>query len=86
MRVERVLTWLCWLALVVFAFLQSLAVATSLLEGRIRQFAKYGVGREVVLGQEPTAFFAAVIFYLLVAGAFWYFAYWVWSNRLRSKA
>lgn len=82
-RVERIITWLCLAALVFVAGLQSVSLATSVLSGKIRQFAKYGVAREILLSQEPIAFCTVVVFYLLLAGMFWYFVHWVWIKRIR---
>jgi hypothetical protein len=80
---ERIVTWLCVGILVALAGLLSVEVAASVAEGSIRQFAKYGVGRELVAAREPVAYWAAVVFHLLVCAAFWYFAFWAWSSRLR---
>lgn len=83
MSVEKLGYWLCIAILGGIASLFSWGLFFNFLEGRVVELSRYGSKREYLLSQDTLGFYVATIPYFLMAGAFWYFAFWVWQNRVR---
>lgn len=83
MSAEKLGYWLCAAILGGIASFLSLGLFFNFLEGRVLEFSKYGGKKEYLLSQDILGFCIATIPYFLMAGTFWYFAFWVWKNRIR---
>ena len=83
MSLERVGYWLCLAILSGHAGLLSANITLAVISGTVRDYSKHSSGREYVFAQDPVGFCTTLVLHMLVAGAVWYFAYWIWWNRLR---
>lgn len=82
---EKVGYWICIAILVGFASIASLGVVYAVSEGTVQQLSKYGGGRVYRLSDDPFGFFGAIAGHMLFSGMFWWFAFWIWSWRLRGR-
>lgn len=82
MRFETVMNWLCCLAIVGFAFVLSAGVVVAVYEGQVSSGKSKAVH---LLAQDPVGFWSALCINLLMAGTFWYGAYWIYIHRIKER-
>ena len=82
---EKALYWSCVAILILFGSLFCWGIVDAMTVGRIESVRKSGQGFVYLLEQNPVGFFATVAVHLLIAGCFWWFAFWVWRNRIKNE-
>ena len=83
---EKTIYWCCVAILMFFGAVSCWGIFDAVILGRVESVSKSGGGIVYALAQDPAGFWSALAVYLLIAGFFWFAAFWVWRIRIRNEA
>jgi hypothetical protein len=84
MSLDRFFNWCCVVIMLGFAGIYTWVLGLSLYEGDITKASKSGARRVFLLSHDPIGFWSEAAFQLLMAGFFWWAAFWIWRARIRA--
>ncbi len=84
MPLDRFFNWCCLVIMLGIAGTYTLALGLSLHAGDLTRTSKSGARQVFLLSQDPIGFWSEATFQLLMAGFFWWAAYWIWRARIQA--